>query len=147
MQKEFPRIFALTTDQDKDVVERLETKTINMKELAQFERDKLETLISNVSYLGEEDNTGVYIDALQEIEERIDALNVPKLDRSIQPKLREAMKRISDSLQQRCSCSYTIQQKQTTTVRRRRIALPTPSMGDNQQQLTHTPIFATALLI
>ena len=91
MQKEFPRIFALTTDQDKDVVERLETKTINMKELAQFERDKLETLISNVSYLGEEDNTGVYIDALQEIEERIDALNVPKLDRSIQPKLRDAM--------------------------------------------------------
>ena len=90
----------MTTDQDKEVVERLETETINMKELAQFERDKLETLISNVSYLGEEDNSGVYIDALLEIEERIAALNVPKLERSIQPKLRGAMKRVSDSLQQ-----------------------------------------------
>ena len=69
MQKEFCRFIAVTTDKDKEVVERLETETENMKELAQFEHEKLENLISNVSYLGGEDNSGIYIIAQQEIEE------------------------------------------------------------------------------
>ena len=33
--------------------------------------------------MGEEDNSGIYIDALKEIVERIAELNVPKLERSL----------------------------------------------------------------